>query len=397
MNTDESANRYRSRIDELSSLKGELELPKRPGDPAPVIGRVLEAAGDLLRRTKAIPCDLTAVQATLALVPNSGLKSWGEAVSVDDLHARLKRAADEAVEAALPDTPDDGNTWSSWAMQGLFARDRMESALCAVQHLAEQGRTDAAELHARLSVAVRKVDSALAHRAAWLTHLNSGRRAEAGMLDPEARLKAWWFTVRNETSDDGLVAALGGEGDRVLEGPEASVHAEVTRERRRAVSYDELFRYDLGIASPAERAFITSQSKANPDFARAMAALAEGERAIEEVAGLVAEMKMIPIVRDPSARIEPIRGEVIAERSEFKLLLFRRSDRVQLVVQPQRKDRFATAAVYLADAPDVARPSTTTAEGLEFDLGVASKLQGHQARVVVQLQGGIEVATLVRL
>ena len=83
---------------------------------------------------------------TLALVPNSGLKSWGEAVSVDDLQARLKRAADEAVEAALPDTPDDGSTWTSWAMQGLFARDRMESALCAVQHLAQQGRTDAAEI-----------------------------------------------------------------------------------------------------------------------------------------------------------------------------------------------------------------------------------------------------------
>ncbi|GEM_PF-1922313 len=394
---DNAAARYTSRIDELSSLKGELESPKRPGDPAPVIGRVLEAAGDLLRRTQAIPFDLAVLQSTLALVPGGGLKSWGEAVSVDDLKSRLKRAADEAVEAALPDTSDDGSTWTGWAMQGLFARDRMESALCAVQHLAQQGRKDAAEIHARLSAAVQKIDKALAHRAAWLTPLNAGRRAEAGMLDPEARSKAWWFTARSETSDDGLVAALGGEGERAFSGAEAEAHRDVTQERRRPVSYDELFRYDLGLASPAERASIAAASKSNPEFARAMAALAEGERAIEELSDPAPPENVIPIDRGVPTRIEPGRGELVAERTEFKVLLFRRKERVQLVVQPQRKDRFSTAAVYLADAPEVARPSTSTAEGLEFDLGPASRVQGQQARVVVRLQGGTEVATLVRL
>lgn len=398
MNPDESAKRYRSRIEELQSLRGELEAPRRPGDPAPVVGRVLEAAGDLLRRTKAIPCDLSALQTTLALVPGTGLRSWGDAVSVADLQARLKRAADEAVEAALPDTPDDGSTWTSWAMQGLFARDRMESALCACQHLAQQGRKDAAEIHERLSAAVTEVDNALAHRAAWLTPLNGGRRAEAGMLDPEARLKAWWFTARSEAKEDGLVAALGGEGDRTLSGAEAKAHADVTCERRRPVSYDELFRYDLGLASAAEKASIAAQTKANPDFAKAMAALAEGERAIEELEGPPPVVNVIPIDRGvASGRIEPGKGEVIAERAEFKVLLFRRKERVQLVVQPQRNDRFSTAAVFLADAPETARPSTPTAEGLEFDLGPESKLQGQQARVVVRLQGGTEVATLVRL
>lgn len=393
-----AANRYRSRIDELTSLKAELEAPKRPGDPAPVIGRVLEAAGDLLRRTAAIPCDVSVVRTTLALVPSKGLESWGEAVSVDDLRARLKRAADEAVEAALPDTPDDGSTWTSWAMQGLFARDRMESALCAVQLLAQQGRTDAAAIHARLSAAVAKVDQALAHRAAWLTPLNEGRRAEAGMLDPDARTKAWWFTARSESTDDGLVAALGGEGDAVLAGAEARAHATVTKERRRPVSYDELFRYDLGLSSPAERASIEAQRKTNPEFAKAMAALAEGERAIEEIAGPAPEqVNVIPIERAMPGRLEARDGEIVAERADFKVLLFRRKERVQLVVQPQRKDRFSTAAVYLADAPEVARPSTSTAEGIEFDLGPAARLQGQQARVVVRLQGGTEVATLVRL
>jgi hypothetical protein len=398
MNPNEAANRYRSRIDELQSLKAELEAPRRPGDPAPVVARVLEAAGDLLRRTQAIRCDRGAIETTLALVPGSGLKSWGEAVSIEDLQARLKRAADEAVEAALPDTPDDGSTWSSWAMQGLFARDRMESALCAVELLAGQGRKDAAELHARLKAAVAKVDKALAHRAAWLTPLNADRRHEAEILDPEVRSTAWWFSARSSAVDDRLVAALGGEGDRKLEGAEAAADAEVKRARKRPVSFDELFRFDLGVASPAEKASIAAQSRANPDFARAMAAMAEGDRAIEELVGPEPIVNVIPIDRGFAGRgPEPREGQVVAEGAEFKVLLFRRRDRVQVVVQPQRTERFASAAVFLADAPETARPSTSTAEGLEFDLGPAAKMQGQQARVVVRLQGGAEVATLVKL
>ncbi len=397
MNPSEAANRYRTRIEELQSLKAELEAPRRPGDPAPVVGRVLEAAGDLLRRTQAVPCDRAQLETTLALVPGSGLKSWGEAVSVEDLQARLSRAADEAVEAALPDTPDDGSTWTSWAMQGLFARDRMESALWAVQLLAAQGRKDAAELHARLQSAVRAVDKALAHRAAWLTPLNADRRNEAAILDPEARLKAWWFTARNEPGDDALIAALGGEGSRQLQGAEAAVDAEVKRPRKRPVTFDELFRFDLGLGTAAEKASIAAQGKSNPDFARALAALAEGERAIEELVGPAPIVNVIPIERATPGRPEPREGVLVAEGTEFKVLLFRRRDRVQVVVQPQRAEKFASAAVFLADSPQTARPSISTAEGLEFDLGLAAKVVGQQARVVVRLQGGAEIATLVKL
>ena len=218
------------------------------------------------------------------------------------------------------------------------------------------------------------------------------------MLDPDARTKAWWFSARSETGDDGLVAALGGEGDTVLAGAEARAHQTVTAERHRPIGYDELFRYDLGLASPAERASIEAQRKSNPEFAKAMAALAEGERAIEEIAGPPPEqVNVIPIERAMPGRVESREGEVVAERADFKVLLFRRKERVQVVVQPQRKDRFSTAAVYLSDSPETSRPSTSTAEGIEFDLGPAARVQGQQARVVVRLQGGTEVATLVRL
>ena len=47
-------------------------------------------------------------------------------------------------------------------------------------------------------------------------------------------------------------------------------------------------------------------------------------------------------------------GTVIEERSEFRVLLFRRAERVHLVVQPRREGQLAAAAVYLPDAPETA-------------------------------------------
>src|SRR3954468_21085873 len=139
MSNPDPVNRYRARVDELESIRAELEADKLRSDLGPVVGRVLEAAGDLIRRSTRIQTYLAAVDRILMLVPNAGLTSWGEAVSVDDLAKRVARAAEEAVEAALPDTPEDGSTWNSWAMQGLFARDRLESALCSLERLGKLG------------------------------------------------------------------------------------------------------------------------------------------------------------------------------------------------------------------------------------------------------------------
>ncbi len=50
---------------------------------------------------------------------------------------------------------------------------------------------------------------------------------------------AWWFSLRSDVADDGLVKALGGDG--ALTGAFAEVSREVTKPRKRLVGFDELF------------------------------------------------------------------------------------------------------------------------------------------------------------
>lgn len=393
MSNPDPVNRYRARVDELESIRAELEADKLRSDLGPVVGRVLEAAGDLIRRSTRIQTDLAALDRILMLVPNAGLTSWGEAVSVDDLAKRVARAAEEAVEAALPDTPEDGSTWNSWAMQGLFARDRLESALCSLERLGKLGRQDASTIHSKIRKQVDAADDRLKHRARWLSGLNGDRRSEAQLLDDSCRTKAWWFAAHCSPGDDELVKHLGEGGP--LTGAEAAVHREVTKKRTRQIGFDELFRYDLGLASPAETAMIEAQAKKDPELRKAIAAMRDAEAAIED--------------NDPNRPQNPVsagqapapgdRGsvQVIEDRQDFKVLVFRRSQRIRLVVQPVRTDRFAAAAVFLPDAPNTARPSRDTAEGLEFDLGPEHLLAGQLARVVVRLQGGAEIKVEARL
>src|SRR6185436_7420545 len=100
-----------------------------------------------------------------------------------ELRSRLQRCADEAVEAALPDSDEDSGTWTTWAMQGLLARDRAESALSALQRLKASGRAGASQVHERLAAALKEVDAATKFLAAALTALNASRRTERDLLD----------------------------------------------------------------------------------------------------------------------------------------------------------------------------------------------------------------------
>src|SRR5439155_14091512 len=147
----------------------------------------------------------------------------------------------------------------------LLARDRAESACCALARLASLGRQEAKEVCARLTAALSKLDGQLKHCAAALTALNASRRAERDLLDE----RVWWFSARSEETHDGFVKHLG--ADTAID--------EVTRKRKRAVSFDELFRFDLGLATDAEVAFISTQKKSNPELARALAAMEDAERA----------------------------------------------------------------------------------------------------------------------
>jgi hypothetical protein len=374
--------RYQARVEELEALRAELQSNARRDDPGPVAGRVLEAAGDLLRRKKCITCDGALIDTTLKLLSPDGIKSFTEALSVDELRSRLLRAADEAVEAALPDNDEDSSTWNAWAMQGLLARDRAESVCRALTQLAGLGRQEAAEICSRLKGALDQLDAQTKHCAAALTALNSARRAERDLLDEQV----WWFCLKCEEQHDGLVKALG--SDTAID--------EVTKKRRRPVSFDELFRYDLGLSTDAEAAFIAAQKKSNPELARALAAMEEGERAIIELTG-AAPVPTPDNVRPLRRAAGQGQGQVVDERPEFRVLVFRRSQRVHLVVQPVRDGALAAAAVYLPDSPETPRTSHATEAGLDFELGPEEQLLRTTARVVVTLKGGRSTSIAVRL
>jgi hypothetical protein len=126
------------------------------------------------------------------------------------------------------------------------------------------------------------------------------------------------------------------------------------------------------------------------------AALDEGDRAIDEVTKddtitlRAAEVLAAAEPRGPSP-------ELVEERTEFKLLVFRTKQRVQVVVQPRRQDRFATAAVYLPDNPQRGVPSEVGEHGLHFDVGAPERVEGLVAKVVVQLVDGRNVTSEVKL
>lgn len=162
------------------------------------------------------------------------------------------------------------------------------------------------------------------------------------------------------------------------------------------MGFDELFRFDLGLATPAEKEVIRRQADADPELKLALAAMEAAESAITDETK--DEVRTAPLAA-AAAQLERSSGtpEIIEERSEFKVLLFRTKKNVQVVVQPHRLDRFAAAAVYRSDEPDRAYPSKPGDMGIHFDLGEPERVAGTTARVVVKLADGNTHAFEVRL
>lgn len=386
-----SREKYAARLTELEALHHELSAGKRPGDGAVVVGLLLEAVGDVLRRKSALGISPAEVTAPLPAISEPSLKAWADGVEVKDLAARLKRAASHAVEAAIPDSPEDGATIAQWAVQDLQARDRLESALVALETMA---RPDATRLLTRLRAAVTAVDQSCRGTVVSLTALNGARRAEASLLDGEFRGAAWWYSERTGIDDDQLVQVLGGEVKGSMPAEFKTANAEVTRKRGRPVRFDDLFRLDLGLATAAEREAIRLQADGDPELKLALAAMDAAESAItEETKDEVLAPATVPAFAVERASAP----EIVEERSEFKVLLFRSKKNVQVVVQPHRLDRFAAAAVFRSDEPDRACPSSPGDMGLHFDLGAPERLAGLVARVVVKLTDGRTHASEVRL
>lgn len=278
---------------------------------------------------------------------------------------------------------------AQWAAQDLQARDRAESAVVALEAL---GRPDARALAARIRGALQQVDRTCRAMVMSFTALNQTRRTEAALLDTEYRGAAWWYSERTSIEDDAVVGVLGGERGS-LNDEVRGADKIVRRKRGRSVGFDELFRFDLGLATPAEKEVIRRQADADPELKLALAAMEAAESAITDETK--DEVRSVPVVSSPVERSGT--PEIIEERSEFKVLLFRTKKNVQVVVQPHRLDRFAAAAVYRSDEPDRAFPSKPGDMGIHFDLGEPEKLAGTMARVVVKLNDGNTHAFEVRL
>lgn len=381
--------RYSLRVEELESLRRELDERKKPGDLGPLVGRLLEAVGARLRRTQVVKADGDMVVAVLALIPEGALESWGEGVQLPELRKRSQRAASQAVEAAIPDGPEDGAQLAGWAVQDLRARDRLESALVALEALARTGRGDARVVFERLRRAVEDVDAACRPSALALSALNGQRRGEAAQLDEAHRTRAWCFVDRSGIEDDALVPVLGGTTTGRLPPEKKRGDSVVSRKRARRMTYDELFRFDLGLVSAAEVEVLKRQAAEDPELKLVMAAMENGERAIEDVTKDDPPLRSALVLRpvEPSSATP----KLVEERAEFKVLVVRTRARVRVIVQPRRSDRFA-AAVYRSDKSDRGLPDRAG----ELGLGAPLELVGRTARVVVKPVDGSSQAIEVK-
>lgn len=380
------AEKYRARLDELDALRAQLVGAGRAGAPAVVAGRLLEAAGDVVRRSGALGADAAHVRDVLKAVPSADLAAWADGVDVDELGRRLARAADQAVEAAIPESTDAGEAVARFVMQDLLARDRLESALVALDEAGRAGVTGASAAATHLRKRLERVDRTARRSVRALTAVNAERRREAQLLDPGHRGAAWWLSERAGLEDDALVRVLGGEAAGTLGAAEQAASDAVKSPRRRRWSEDELLRMDLGLASDAEVAALRSEASHDPELKLVLAALEEGERAIEEITAPpkgTGPGNVVPLAAD---RPRP-RPERVEERADFRVLIFR-ARTVQLVVQATQSDRLAAAAVFLPDAPERPLPSESTEQGLSFDLGPADRLSAKRARVTVKLVSG---------
>jgi anti-sigma factor RsiW len=160
---------------------------------------------------------------------------------------------------------------------------------------------------------------------------------------------------------------------------------------RRHLTDEELWRFDLGMMSPEERARVDSHTAQCGECAQAVLALEEGDAAMEEALALDEEgmpsapgarTSRAPVSARPQAARHPEHREVLEEKRDFRVVLVRERQRVRLLVQPLG-GRTVTAAVFLSPGRPSLKP-TQGPEGMTFDLTTASSAGARSAHLTVQ-------------
>jgi len=182
----------------------------------PTTKTVLVVCGEMMRRSKhpssARPEE---TERALSALSVSDVTQAVAGLDVASAKGELARAIEDAFEAAFADSEEDRTLFTSSAMSGIAARDRLASAIFgARQKLAlasgDAGVEGLAASLATVEDSLAALDEQLRPQVRSLTSVNPERRAELSMLDPELRETAWWYAARSDEGDDQLLAQLGG-------------------------------------------------------------------------------------------------------------------------------------------------------------------------------------------
>jgi hypothetical protein len=163
------------------------------------VGGALIAAGDVLRRTKALGVSTQTVADALAAIDSEKVNRYVASIDAEAMHGRLDRGLEDAFEALLADEAAERAEWVKEATKAILERDGLESARAACE--CRTGRNEA------LDAKIAAVDAGLAKKAICLVGLNDFRRDELSQLDTEAREGAWWFAARCQADALGDVIA----------------------------------------------------------------------------------------------------------------------------------------------------------------------------------------------
>ncbi|HEX8825362.1 MAG TPA: hypothetical protein VF794_35940 [Archangium sp.] len=353
----------------------------------------LELVGDVLRRGERLGRE--GVEQALRGLSRTDIDTWLRTQKPEALQPALLRAAEEAAEVALAEEGAEAELWRTSSLDGLTARDRAESAARAIGEWESLHGPLEGETASRLKAfreGLGRLDAALRPKARWFIPLNPQRRAERDVLDAAERAQAWWFTDRAECDD--FLAAPGNQPEQpsphLASCPDcredlsrtATVEAPPKKRHPEHLGEDELWRFDMGMMSAKELAWVDRHTQDCLDCAQAIWALEEGDAAIEQA--LQAREQSAPAVRGsraaeparrPGAARHPEQREVLEERREFRVVLVRERQRARLLVQPL-VSRAVTAAVFLAPGKPSLKPQQGP-EGLEFELGTAGGRTAH--------------------
>lgn len=381
--------------DALSRYQARREQLTRGAVPT---GDSLEAIGDILRRAERLGRD--GVEQALRRLSRSDIDTWLRTRKPETLQPALLRAAEEAAEAGLGDEGEEAEVWRTSSLEGLTARDRAESAARAItewEALHGPLDGDTAQRWKAFRQGLGRLDTALRPKARWFIPLNVRRREERDVLDTAERARAWWFTDRADCDD--FLAVLGNPPEKP--GPHLQTCPDcrsdlastslVEKPPKRLPDHlgeEELWRFDMGMMSAVELAWVDRHTQNCLDCAQAIWALEEGDDAITQALEeqelpepAARSSRSAEPVRKPGAARHPEQREVLEERREFRVVLVRERQRARLVVQPL-SGRAVTAAVFLAPGKPSLKPQQGP-EGLEFDLGTGGA--GRSAHLMVRV------------